>query len=519
MVLGHAFYSMANIQVLQFKQVSRVLKLQHCHGDANRLHIDWGDILSITVKNSMTGNGTSVHWHGIRQLNTNTMDGVGGITECPLAPGDTKTYTFHCTQFGSTWYHSHYSAQYGDGAFGTIIINGPASSNYDIDLGTYTINDWYYRTAFQIDAITDVNLQSGNGPPPADTILINGTNKNAAGGGTYGRVSITKGKKYRLRLINTSVDNMIRVSLDNHPFTVMTSDLVPIKPYKTNWVLLAIGQRYDVVIYANQTVGNYWFRAEVATDCASSNNFYGRSIFSYSGAASGDPTSTAATIPSVCKDESPLVPWVPNSVSSSAFVSQVGNLQVDITQEQVTTNGQNIVVWGVNLTAIDVDWEKPTLEYVKTGNTSYPRVFNLIEIPNEGTVSLPINAPNRDRTNAQSVVLLDHPRDSRHSRAHPPSDPSPRPRLLRPRHGLGHLQHQHLPQHADVQQPAAARRRAPARRRLARASVPDRQPGRLAHALPHRVAHQRGPRRAVPREQEHHRPPRRRLGDHLLQLG
>lgn len=364
------------------------------------IQANWGDTLSITVKNSMTGNGTGIHWHGIRQLNTNTMDGVDGITECPLAPGDTKTYTFRCTQFGSTWYHSHYSAQYGDGAFGTIIINGPASSNYDIDLGTYTINDWYYKTAFQINAITDVNLQSGNGPPPADTILINGTNKNAAGGGTYGTVSITKGKKYRLRLINTSVDNMIRVSLDNHPFTVMTSDLVPIKPYTTNWILIAIGQRYDVVIYANQTVGNYWFRAEVATDCASSNNFYGRSIFSYSGAASGDPTTTAATIPSVCKDESPLVPWVPNTVSNTSFISQVKSLDVDIDQEQVTTNGQNIVVWGVNLTAIDADWEKPTLEYVKTGNTSYPTVFNLIEIPNEGTVSLPISAPNRHCINA-----------------------------------------------------------------------------------------------------------------------
>src|SRR6266511_2865296 len=67
----------------------------------------------------------------------------------PLAPGDTKTYTFLCTQFGTSWYHSHYSAQYGDGILGAIVINGPATSNYDVDLGSMTIQDWYYATAYQ----------------------------------------------------------------------------------------------------------------------------------------------------------------------------------------------------------------------------------------------------------------------------------------------------------------------------------------------------------------------------------
>lgn len=158
-----------------------------------------------------------------------------------MAPGKSKTYTFKATQYGTTWYHSHYSSQYGEGLFGGLIINGPASSNYDIDLGTYTVNDWYYKTAAQTAAITDNNLQNAAGPPPGDNILINGTNKNAAGGGSYGKVSVTKGKKYLLRLINPSLDAQIRVSLDGHPFTVVTSDLVPIKPFTTNWLLLGIG--------------------------------------------------------------------------------------------------------------------------------------------------------------------------------------------------------------------------------------------------------------------------------------
>lgn len=160
-----------------------------------------------------------------------------------MAPGKSKTYTFKLTQHGTTWYHSHFSAQYGDGLLGALVINGPATSNYDIDLGSYTVTDWFYKSAFVESIVANANLQANPGlPPPAgDNILVNGTNKNSNGGGAYGRVSIVKGKKYLLRLINTSMDAMIRVSLDGHRFTVVSSDLVPIIPYTTDWVLLGIG--------------------------------------------------------------------------------------------------------------------------------------------------------------------------------------------------------------------------------------------------------------------------------------
>ncbi|PSN60896.1 putative multicopper oxidase, type 1 [Corynespora cassiicola Philippines] len=350
---------------------------------------NWGDWIEVTVKNSMQANGTGIHWHGIRMLNNCPNDGVPGITECPLAPADTKVYRFQATQFGTTWYHSHFSSQYGEGAFGALVINGPASANYDIDLGPYVLNDLYYPTSWQMGLIAFNNLQLGRPPPPANNIIVNGTNKNAGNTtGSYNKVKLTKGKKYRLRLINASTDNNIRVSLDNHPFLVINSDLVPIKPYVTNWVLLAVGQRYDVVITANQTVGDYWFRADVASECASSNANRGLSIFTYDGAPGNDPTTSPFTKPTNgCVDESPLVPWVPNTVDQTAFMNQVGNLQVDLHREQVTTNGQNLVFWGINLTAINVDWDEPTLQYVADKNTSYPRVFNLIEIPNQNTWS------------------------------------------------------------------------------------------------------------------------------------
>lgn len=71
--------------------------------------------------------------------------------------------------------------------------------------------------------------------------------KNANGGGSYLRTKVTKGKKYRLRLINTGIDNLFHVSIDGHKLTVITSDFVPVKPYTVDSVAIGVGQRHDVV--------------------------------------------------------------------------------------------------------------------------------------------------------------------------------------------------------------------------------------------------------------------------------
>ena len=67
-----------------------------------------------------------------------TTDNITGA----IAPGDTKTYQFKATEYGTTWYHSHFSGQYGDGVVAPMVINGPATANYDVDLGPYSIFDW-----------------------------------------------------------------------------------------------------------------------------------------------------------------------------------------------------------------------------------------------------------------------------------------------------------------------------------------------------------------------------------------
>ena len=131
-----------------------------------------GDTVRVHVINGLTDNGTSIHFHGVRQYLSNSDDGVISLTQCPTAPGQTVTYEFKCTQYGSSWYHSHYALQAWDGVFGGIVIHGPATANYDEDLGSLFLNDWTHETFSALWTYTQTH-----GPPPVlDTGLINGTN-------------------------------------------------------------------------------------------------------------------------------------------------------------------------------------------------------------------------------------------------------------------------------------------------------------------------------------------------------
>ena len=63
-----------------------------------------GDRVRIYVTNKLP-EPTSVHWHGV--LLPNGMDGVGGLTQPHIAPGETYVYEFTLRQYGTQMYHPH----------------------------------------------------------------------------------------------------------------------------------------------------------------------------------------------------------------------------------------------------------------------------------------------------------------------------------------------------------------------------------------------------------------------------
>ena len=52
-----------------------------------------------------------------------------------------NSYRFKADLYGTSWYHSHYSAQYAGGLLGPMIIHGPANYDYDLDLGPVFLSD------------------------------------------------------------------------------------------------------------------------------------------------------------------------------------------------------------------------------------------------------------------------------------------------------------------------------------------------------------------------------------------
>ncbi|TGO33572.1 hypothetical protein BHYA_0239g00120 [Botrytis hyacinthi] len=344
---------------------------------------DWGDNVIVHVTNKLTNNGTSIHWHGIRQLNNAQYDGVPGITQCPIAPGDTLTYKFHADNYGSSWYHSHFILQYGDGLFGPLVINGPATANYDVDLGMLFLNDWNH---VPVQSLWD-KAKTG-APPTLLTGLMNGTNTYNGAGKKF-QTTFTPGKKYRIRVVNTAVDGHFQFSIDGHNFQVIAMDFVPIIPYNATSILVSIAQRYDIIVTANAAVGNYWIRAGWQTACSGNTNAANiTGILRYTGSSStADPTTTSTVTASTsCMDEplTSLVPFVPiNPVASS------------IMKTKLTTGGGQ---WLFNGSSLLLNWTDPTLLTVLNSGNIWPTEYNVIPVEsttaNKGWAALAISGPN-----------------------------------------------------------------------------------------------------------------------------
>ncbi|KAI0120797.1 multicopper oxidase [Hypoxylon sp. NC0597] len=335
------------------------------------LFADWGDTVTVHVTNSLTtsNNGTSIHWHGIRQNFTNENDGVVSITQCPSQPGESMTYTWRAMQYGTTWYHSHFALQAWEGVAGGIIINGPATANYDEDLGTVFLSDWDHAT---VDELWD-SAQT-NGPPTLQNGLINGTNVYNDTGSRF-QVSFTSGTSYRLRLINGAVDTHFKFSIDNHTLQVIASDLVPIQPYTTTVLNIGMGQRYDLVVTADQAsvADNFWIRAIPQSACSeneSQDNI--RGIVTYTGTAS-DPETTGYDYTDSCDDETDnLVPYHSKTVGSATAITEEAGVAII----------NSVFRWTLNSTSMLVDWANPTLLQVIDEVTEFETDDSVIQLPN-----------------------------------------------------------------------------------------------------------------------------------------
>lgn len=195
-----------------------------------------GDRIRIYVTNKLPV-ATSVHWHGL--ILPCNMDGVSGLTQAPIPPGQTWAYEFPCIQHGTFMYHSHKDTmtQEGMGLMGMMVIHPrrPKHPRPDRDfslmLHEMDIKPGAYRP--------DTSVSSG-----FNTLTINGK----VFPGTEPIVCQTN-DRVRLRIGNLSAMDHHPFHIHGHSFRITETD-GGVVPEAAMWpetsVLVAVGQTRNI---------------------------------------------------------------------------------------------------------------------------------------------------------------------------------------------------------------------------------------------------------------------------------
>lgn len=177
-----------------------------------------GQLVQVRLINESVPDGITLHWHGIDV--PNGEDGVAGVTQNAVGPGEQFVYRFVADQAGTFWYHSHQVAheQVQRGLFGALVIDPrePAPQVVDVPAA--------------------VHLYGGIG-------TVNGQEGDL-------RVDVPPGKRARVRVINTE-NGPMPVWVSGAAFRLVAvdgTDLNGPAPVTDAAVLVTAGGRADLEI-------------------------------------------------------------------------------------------------------------------------------------------------------------------------------------------------------------------------------------------------------------------------------
>lgn len=209
-----------------------------------------GERVRVIVRNLLPV-ATTVHWHGVdvpwRQ------DGIPGVSQHAIEPGDSHTYDFTATPAGTRWYHTHGGAlgeeasQLDMGLAGALLIEPRGSRRAKVDVDeTFVLDDWLigpggYNAAMMTGAghgahSTNYNVFTINGQASPDVPDI----------------VVRRGDRVRLRFVNASTMSYHPMHLHGHQFEIVALDGNQLDdPVTRNVVLLAPGETADVEFVAD----------------------------------------------------------------------------------------------------------------------------------------------------------------------------------------------------------------------------------------------------------------------------
>lgn len=186
-----------------------------------QIRVRTGDRVRVVLQNKLE-ESTAIHFHG--QYVPNAMDGVAGITQPIVEPGQSFTYEFTVRNSGSHMYHSHMNGalQIPAGLLGAFIVEGNNEPQADVE---------------QIMILNDGPLGytiNGKGFPATAPIVAK------------------PGQKVRLRYMNEGLQ-IHPMHLHGMPQLVVAKDGWPVpQPYLADTVMVAPGERVDVIVDATE---------------------------------------------------------------------------------------------------------------------------------------------------------------------------------------------------------------------------------------------------------------------------
>ncbi len=170
-----------------------------------------GDRLRIFVTNRLP-EPTTVHWHGL--ILPSGMDGVSGLNQRPIPPGETYQYEFTVRYPGTFMYHSHYDemTQIALGCVGMFVVHPrrPVGPPVDNDF-VLMAHEWRIRpgtTRPDPNEMSDFNVLTFNGKafPATESMLVG------------------RGERTRIRLGNLSPMTSHPIHLHGHSVRVTQTD-------------------------------------------------------------------------------------------------------------------------------------------------------------------------------------------------------------------------------------------------------------------------------------------------------
>ncbi|MGI8844494.1 MAG: multicopper oxidase family protein [Gemmatimonadaceae bacterium] len=205
--------------------------------------IEVGQGATITVRyHNALDQPSTVHWHGIRL--DNRFDGTPGVTQAPVPPGGSFTYTIHFPDAGIYWYHPHVreDIQQDLGLYGNLVVRSPEAGYYS------TVNR---EEVLMVDDI----LLDEHGPVPygagAPTHALMGRFGNVflVNGEPDYALEVKRGEVVRFFLTNVSNTRLYNLSFGDARMKIVGSDIGKFE--HEEWVqsvVIAPAERYIVEV-------------------------------------------------------------------------------------------------------------------------------------------------------------------------------------------------------------------------------------------------------------------------------